>query len=171
VQALLAVLLLVGIGAGAGAYSGAFYVTGSQFYEACRQRQAKEKIDGGFKEVEADNPIQALLWASCTPIMGESMDNAGFAIGSSSPQATEDAKALASACPDAVEMPVFPKFWYVIAVDAIEKNGGPSLIDRVAPAGWLIERAMKARWPRCIDAARPYIAKARNGTQSNAPKQ
>ena len=161
-QALLAVVLLVAIGAGAAVYSGVFYVTGSQFYEACRQRQAKEKIDGGFKDAEADNRTQAGLWASCTPIMGESMANAGFAIGSSSPQATEDAKALASVCPDAYkEMPVFPKFWYTIAVDAIEKNGGPSLIDRVAPAGWLIERAMKARWPRCIEAARPYVAKAR----------
>ena len=108
------------------------------------------------------NPSQAVLWGSCTRIMTESMENAGFAIGSSSPQATEDAKALASACPDAyAEMPVFPKLWYTVAVDAIEKNGGPSLIDRVAPAGWLIQRAMKARWPRCIDAARPYIAKAR----------
>jgi hypothetical protein len=63
--------------------------TGSQFYEACQQRQAKEKIVGGFKEVEADNPSQAALWGSCTPIMGESMANAGFAIGSSSPQATQ----------------------------------------------------------------------------------
>ena len=161
-QALLAVLLLVGIGAGAAAYHGMFYVTGSQFYEACRQRQANEKIVGGFKEVEADNPSQAALWGSCTPMTGESMANAGFAIGSSSPQATEDAKALASACPDAYkELPVFPKFWYTVAVDAIENNGGPSLIDRVAPAGCLIERAIKARWPRCIDAARPYIAKAR----------
>jgi hypothetical protein len=160
VRALLAVLLLVGIGAGAAAYHGMFYVTGSQFYEACRQRQAKEKIDGGFKDVEADNPSQAALWGSCTPIMGESMENAGFAIGSSSPQATEDAKALASACPDAyTEMPVFPKFWYTVAVDAIEKNGGPSLIDRAAPAGWLIERPMKARWPHCIDVARPYMLK------------
>ena len=85
-QALLAVLLLVGIGAGAGAHSGVFYVTGSQFYEACRQRQAKEKIVGGFNEVEADNPSQAVLWGSCTPIMTESMGNAGFAIGSSSPR-------------------------------------------------------------------------------------
>ena len=50
VQALLAVLLLVGVGAGAAAYSGMFYITGSQFYEACRQRQAKEKNDGGFKD-------------------------------------------------------------------------------------------------------------------------
>jgi len=160
VQALLAVLLLFGVGAGVAAYHGIFYVTGPQFYEACQQRQAKEKIVGGFKEVEADNSSQAALWGSCTPIMGESMDNAGFAIGSSSPQATEDAKALASACPDAYkEMPVFPKFWYTVAVDAIEKNGGPSLIDRVTPAGWLIERALKARWPRCIDVARPYRAK------------
>ena len=94
--------------------------------------------------------------------MAESMDNAGFAIGSSAAQAPEDAKALASVCPDRfTEMPVIPQFWYLVAVEAIEKNGGPSLIDRVAPAGWLIERAMKARWPRCIDAARPYIAKAR----------
>ena len=54
-----------------------------------------------------------------------------------------------------------PSSGYTVAVDAIEKNGGPALIDRVAPAGWLIERAFKARWPRCIDAARPYIAKAR----------
>jgi hypothetical protein len=41
VQALLAVLLLVGIGAGVPAYHGMFYVTGSQFYEACQQREAK----------------------------------------------------------------------------------------------------------------------------------
>ena len=159
---IVASLFLLLVGVGAAAYCGVFYVTGSQFYEACRQRQTKEKIDGGFKEVEADNPSQAALWGSCTPIMGETMGNAGFAIGSSSPQATEDAKALASACPDArTDMPVFPKFWYAVAVDAIEKNGGPSLIDRVAPAGWLIERAMKAHWPHCIDVARPYIAKAR----------
>jgi hypothetical protein len=56
-QALLAVLLLVGIGAGAAAHSGVFYVTGSQFYEACLQRQAKEKIFDGFKEVEASRSL------------------------------------------------------------------------------------------------------------------
>jgi hypothetical protein len=163
VGALLTVLLVVGIGAGVAAYKGMFYVTGSQYYEGCWERRAKEsKLESAFKEAEAENPSQAALWASCTPIMGESMDNAGFAIGSSAPQAIEDAKALASACPDAyTEMPVFPQFWYRAAVDAIEKNGGPSLIDRVAPASWLIERAMKARWPRCIDVARPYIDKAR----------
>jgi hypothetical protein len=157
---LVVILLFIGIGAGAAAYHGMFYVTGSQFYEACWQRRAKEKAEP-LKEAEADNPSQAVLWASCTPIMAESMDNAGFVIASSAPQAPEDAKVLASVCPDRMKMPVVPNYWFVVAVEAIEKNGGPSLIDRVAPAGWLIERAMKARWPRCIDAARPYIAKAR----------
>jgi hypothetical protein len=94
--------------------------------------------------------------------MAETMDNAGFALGSSAAEAPADAKALANVCPNRyTEMPLIPNFWYSVAVDAIEKNGGPSLIDHVAPAGWLIERAFKARWPRCIDAARPYIAKAR----------
>ena len=161
--ALSIVLLLVGIGAGVAAYRGMFYVTGSQYYEACWERRAKEnKANDHSNEAEADNPSQAVLWASCTPIMAESMDKAGFGLGSSHPNAHADAKALANACPDRdKDLNLFPNFWYSVAVDAIEKNGGPSLIDRVAPAGWLIERAMKARWPRCIDAARPYIAKAR----------
>jgi hypothetical protein len=33
----------------------------------------KEKIDDGFKEAGADNPSQAALWGSCTPIMGVSI--------------------------------------------------------------------------------------------------
>jgi hypothetical protein len=162
VGALSIVLLLVGIGAGVAAYKGMFYVTGSQYYEACWERRAEEKKRQDFKEAEGNNPSQAVLWASCTPIMADSMDKAGFAIGSSAANAPADAKALASDCPDAfAEMPAIPTYWYLVAVDVIEKNGGPTLIDRVAPASWLIERAVKARWPRCIAAARPYIAKAR----------
>ncbi len=121
---------------------------------------------GGFKEIQADSPSQAAVWASCTRIMLEGMDNAGFLLASSSDEADADAKALASVCPDMYkELPVLPDYWYGVAVDAIEKTGGPSFIDRVAPAGWLIGRAIKARWPRCVDAARPYIVKARKDTQ------
>jgi hypothetical protein len=47
VRAFVAVMLLLGISAGVAAYHGIFYITGSQFYEACSQRQAKEKIDNG----------------------------------------------------------------------------------------------------------------------------
>jgi hypothetical protein len=57
-------------------------------------------------------------------------------------------------------LPQIGLYWPV--VDAIEKAGGPSLIDSFAPASWLIARAVKARWPHCIETARPYLAEARN---------
>ena len=126
---LLALLLLVGIGsAGVAAYKGMFYVTGSQYYEACWERRAKENTVKGLEsfsyKAEADNPSQAALWARCTHIMAESMDNAGFTIGSSAPQAPADAKALASVCPDEYnEMPTAPDRWYRVAVEAIEESG------------------------------------------------
>jgi hypothetical protein len=163
--AFLAVLLLIGAGiAGVAAYKGTFYVTGSQFYEGCWEQRAKQKKDM-FKEVEADNPSQAAVWASCSTVVLEIMDRAGFAAGSSNPNADADMKALAGACPDAwSEMPMFPQHWYMPVIETIEKTGGPSFIERVAPAGWLVERAVKARWPRCIEAARPYLVKARKDT-------
>ena len=155
-------LLLMG-GAGTAAAQGAFYVTGSQFYEACWQRHAKEKKEGGFKDVEADNPSQAALWARCTPLVAETMDKIGFAIGDSRPNASAEARALAPDCPNAfTELPLAIDRLYFLVIEAIEKLGGPTTVEGFAPAGWVIERALKARWPRCIDAARPYIAKARN---------
>jgi len=64
---------------------------------------------------------------------------------------------------------MFSIYWYYVAVDAIEKDGGPTLIDRVAPASWLIERAMKARWPRCVAAAKPIST--RLGKRSRSDKR
>jgi hypothetical protein len=148
-------LLLIGaIGAGFGAYYGLFYVTGSQFYEGCWERRAKEKMAGGFNEAQAANASQAALWASCTRIVAEAMDDAGFAIGSSASDVPDWAKALASSCPDRQkDIPLVIDYLYIVAVDLIEKNGGPKLIDRVLPARWLIERSLKTRWPRCSEAA------------------
>jgi hypothetical protein len=90
------------------------------------------------------------------------MDKAGFALGPSAPGASANSRVLADACPDRhTQLPVIFDRFYVIAVDAIEKDGGPLLIDRLVPAEWLIERALKARWPRCVDVARPYLSKTR----------
>jgi hypothetical protein len=148
----LIILLLIGIATSVAVYDGMFYVTGSQYYKACWERRAKEE-----KNPKADNPSQPALWNRCTYIMLGSMNDAGFIIASSAAEADADAKALASVCPDAYkDFPPFPEDWYRVAVDAIEKTGGPTLIDRVAPAGRLIERAAKARWPRCIDAANKF---------------
>jgi hypothetical protein len=51
------------------------------------------------------------------------------------PNAPDEVKALANVCPGRqTEIPLLPDRLYVVAVDLIEKTGGPSLIDRVAPA-------------------------------------
>jgi hypothetical protein len=67
VRALIAVLLLLGIGAGVAAYHGMFYITGSQFYEACSQRQAKEKIDVALKK--PGRTIQAKLLSGVAALL------------------------------------------------------------------------------------------------------
>jgi hypothetical protein len=55
-------LLLIG-GADTAAAQSVFYVTGSQFYEACWQRRAKENLaEDKWKDVEADTTSQAALW-------------------------------------------------------------------------------------------------------------
>jgi hypothetical protein len=91
------------------------------------------------------------------------MDKIGFLIGDSRPNAPPEAREVAASCPDwFTEIPLLVDRLYIRVIEEREKLGGPSTVESVAPAGWLIERALKARWPRCIDAARPYIAKARN---------
>jgi hypothetical protein len=153
---LLAFLLL--FGTGIAAYFGAFYTTGSQYYEACWERRAQET---GFSNAQAKTPGQAVVWASCNPIVLEAFDSAGFVLGSSAEGAPSEAKALAKLCPDRfTEIPIDIDRLYGRVIDIIEKTGGPSFIDRVAPASWLVERSLKARWPRCTDASRPYISKA-----------
>jgi hypothetical protein len=155
-----ALIVIFTILAGVGAYSGLFYTTGTQFYEGCWERRAQQK---GFADPEAKNPRQATLWASCTPIVAEAMDSAGFAIGSSADGAPQDIKALAKVCPDRfTELPLDLRQLYAPVIEMVEKTGGPSIVDQVAPASWLVDRAIKARWPRCAEAARPLIAKAKN---------
>jgi hypothetical protein len=106
-RTVLVIFMLLLVAAGAAAHHGLFYVTGSQFYEGCWQRRAKEKVAGALAAVQADTPSQAALWARCTPIVAESLDKAGFALGSSQGDAPADVKALAGPCPDRfTEIPI-----------------------------------------------------------------
>jgi hypothetical protein len=157
-------VILFLIGGIVSAHSGAFYTTGKQFYEGCWERHKAEteawKAEG--KSAAAKTPSEAALWASCSRIVAETMDSIGFAISDSRENAPAEMKALVGSCPNAFsELPAYIDSLYVPIIDTIEKMGGSSPTDSVAPASWLVERALVARWPRCIDAARPYIAKAR----------
>ena len=139
------------------AYSGVFYETGSQFYDACWERSVKAKAAGGFKEPEAGSAKQATLWANCTPITARALDAAGFAFGYSGENAPKDQQTLAKYCPDAfAELPASPDYLYLTTVKTIEMAGGPSALDHLTPAEWLVERSFKARWPKCVDMARSF---------------
>ena len=70
-------------------------------------------------------------------------------------------KALVGFCPNQwSELPMGPDRLYLPVIEIIEKTGGPSATENLAPASWIIQRALVARWPRCIDAARQskYVA-------------
>ena len=41
-----------------------------------------------------------------------------------------------------------------LAVDLVEKTGGPTLIERFTPPDAMIERAFKSKWPNCPSEAK-----------------
>jgi hypothetical protein len=140
------------------AYSGTFYTTGKEFYEGCWQRKTK---DEAWKNAVAATPSEAAVWARCSPMVAETMDSIGFAISSSNENAPADMKALVGFCPNQwSELPMALDRLYVPIIETIEGMGGPSVTENLAPASWIIQRALVARWPRCTGAARQnkYVA-------------
>jgi hypothetical protein len=117
------------------AYSGTFYTSGKDFYEGCWQRRAK---GDGWKNAVATTPSEAALWARCTPMVVETMESIGFAISSSSEKAPGEMKALVGFCPNEFsELPIAPDLLYIRVIEMIEKMGGPSVTESVAPASWI----------------------------------
>jgi hypothetical protein len=140
------------------AHAGTFYTTGKEFYESCWQRKTK---DEAWKNAVAATPNEAALWASCSPMVVETMISIGFEISSSHEKAPAEMKALVGFCPNQwSELPMGPDRLYIPVIEIIEKTGGPSATENLAPASWIIQRALVARWPRCTGAARQskYVA-------------
>ena len=134
------------------AHAGTFYTTGKEFYEGCWQRKTK---DEAWRNAVAATPSEAALWARCSPMVAETMERIGFAISSSHEKAPAEMKALVGFCPNQwSELPMGADRLYLPVIEIIEKTGGPSATEDFAPASWIIERALVARWPRCIEAAR-----------------
>ncbi|MBT1512748.1 hypothetical protein KIP88_19800 [Bradyrhizobium sp. SRL28] len=73
------------------AHAGTFYTTGKEFYESCWQRKTK---DEPWKNAVAATPSEAALWASCSPMVAETMISIGFEISSSREKAPAEMKAL-----------------------------------------------------------------------------
>lgn len=140
------------------AQAGTFYTTSKEFYESCWQRKTK---DEAWKNAVAATANEAALWASCSPLVAETMSSIGFEISSSHEKAPTEMKALVGFCPNQwSELPMGRDRLYLPVIEIIEKLGGPSAAESLAPASWIIQRALVARWPRCIGAARQskYVA-------------
>jgi hypothetical protein len=134
-------------------YAGAFGTTGAQWYEACWEKSVRQRENWTKgKEPLSSDGHRALIWADCDVeaergayAMGMIFHRSFFV-----PDHTThpEAFALALACPsDKRDVPIGGL--YLLALDLVQKQRGPSFFDRFLPARFMIGRAMKRRWPSC----------------------
>lgn len=148
----IALLILVTV-AGYLAYSGAFYPTGRQYYEVCW-----EKWDSGeTRAAHASDPYRDVIWSNCETIARRVIFEAGMILAGSWSASLEgraqldrndaDDTALLRACPgEGGDL-------FVMALDHVQRSGGPNIVDAVTPAEWMVGRGLKSIWPDC-DAER-----------------
>ncbi|MCO8590314.1 hypothetical protein [Burkholderia multivorans] len=121
---------------------GWFYETGAQWFDSC---WAQVHANGR----SASTPEEAVTWAQCEPIAQKAVYGAGYIFSGLPEKATTpQLKAIGTACPSNwTDMPLGGMG--VLAVDLVEKQGGPQLLDRFLPANHLIVHAFEKQWPQC----------------------
>jgi hypothetical protein len=142
-----AFILLAGIGLWL-AYTGAFYPTGAQYYEACWEKRGDGSIGRHLHPPRASDPYKDVLWNNCEPIAQRAIFNAGMLFGLSD---DKDDVALRTACPDAWQGGTGQTYFAIL--DAIQSSGGPSILDKFTPTEWMVGRLVRVLWPEC-DAER-----------------
>ena len=143
----------VAVGGGYLAYIGALYPTGRQYYEVCWEKNANKKS-------HASDAYQDVIWTNCDNIAARVI----FALGMFYPPENDqgkDAIALRAMCPEE------PLYSSSNVIDAVRASGGPTLVDAITPAEWMIGRIAKALWPKCDEGRRrlgyPKIAETKPG--------
>lgn len=123
------------------AQAGMFYQTGNQWFQACWTQKYEKRSPA--------NSDESIAWAKCEPATQRAVFNSGFfPSGNPADAITPELKALVKACPSNYsDIPMFGM--NLLAVDIVEKSGGPNFIDRFLPPDSMIARAFKSRWPNC----------------------
>lgn len=138
-----AVLIVIGIAIAFAfaANASMFYTTGSQWFDSCWTAQHAQR--------KAKSADEAVSWGQCEKTASTAIFDAGFMFGIDRTEAiTQPARAVAGACPSSLsDLPIGGVA--VLGVGLVSDNGGPSFIDRFTPAGSLIVRAFRQRWPSC----------------------
>jgi hypothetical protein len=145
VRALVAFAIFILIAAGGGylAYIGAFYPTGRQYYEVCWTKKNAEQSHAAVQS-HAPDAYQDVIWGNCDSIA----ERVIYASGMLTNNQDKDEIALRAVCPELL-------YWYSWEIiDAVRASGGPTLVDAITPAEWMIGRIAKARWPKCDEERR-----------------
>ncbi len=131
------------------AFNGTFYTTGTQYYEACWEKLSKTE---GLAEPKPSNPYQAVMWGNCEMITQRAVYSEGivFAVMPKDQTGVEAAN-LNKVCPNTwTDVPMGGL--YILFIQQIQSTGGPQILDKFMPAGVIIGRIAKQRWPLCSAA-------------------
>lgn len=124
-------------------YNGVFYITGRQYYEACFQKEQASAVLA--EQAKPPDPQTAILWASCEPIAAQALLDSGLRA-----QDHEEGGGSYGGCPD-----FYSEIWwfafYRLVIDSTAAFGGPTFFEGYTPAGWMVQRVIRARWPNCRD--------------------
>jgi hypothetical protein len=136
------VIIAVIVGFLALGYAGVIYQNGGQYYATCWKKMHA-------KGAEADSPEQAAEWAKCEDTALAASYGEGFVFGGN-PEfgVTPQLKAVEAACPSAWS-DFAPEGAWQFVVERVQDTGGPTFVDKVAPAKYMVVRVFKARWPKC----------------------
>jgi len=138
------VILLLLAAVGAPTIAQAFFVTGSQYYEACWELHTKTEhfvtYAGSSVDVRVEEPKP--VWAQCEVIAQRAFFNAGMMFSGN--VETSEGDRLRAACPGVPRGGL-----YILALELIERGGGPRYFDRWLPASYLLTRVYEANWPSC----------------------
>ena len=137
------VILLLLAAVGAPTIAQTFFVTGSQYYEACWELHTKTEH---FEEPKPETPRKAVLWTQCEVIAQRAFFNAGMMFSGN--VETSEGNRLRAACPN--RWSDVPRGGlYILTLKLIERGGGPRYFDRWLPASYLLTRVYEANWPSC----------------------
>ena len=128
-------------------HAGVFFQTGSQWFQSCWNEKHEQRMPA--------TPEESIAWAKCEPVVERAVFGAGFVpSGNPAYATTRELKAISNACPNNYsDIPLFGGMKR-LAVDLVEKTGGPTLIERFTPPDAMIERAFKSKWPNCPSEAK-----------------
>jgi hypothetical protein len=142
--------------------SNVFYQTGQEWFETCWKVK-------NIKDFKPENALEAVKWAKCEATAENAVYSAGLVTLGSAPAGLPDKiKAVFETCPSEWFGIASPDGLDGRALQHLERSGGPSLMDGLLPASFMISRVYRTLYPNCAEkreaAGFPKMTKKPNGS-------